>query len=50
VETARSRAEIERALAAQLPAWKLPKSYIIAREFPRTARGKLDLPALKRQT
>ncbi len=49
VETAKSRAQIERALAGQLPAWKLPKTYVITRELPRNARGKLDLPALKRQ-
>jgi acyl-CoA synthetase (AMP-forming)/AMP-acid ligase II len=49
VETAQSRAEIEQALAAHLPAWKLPKAYFIARELPRTARGKLDLLAIKRQ-
>ena len=48
VETTHSRAEIERALAARLPAWKLPKTYFITRELPRTARGKLDLAALKR--
>jgi acyl-coenzyme A synthetase/AMP-(fatty) acid ligase len=47
VETACSRAEIERALATRLPAWKLPKTWFIARELPRTARGKLDLAALK---
>jgi len=49
VETTRSRAELERALALRLPAWKLPKAWIIARELPRTARGKLDLAALKRE-
>ncbi len=49
VETTRSRAEVEKALIAQLPAWKLPKSWFIARELPRTARGKLDLAALKRE-
>jgi acyl-CoA synthetase (AMP-forming)/AMP-acid ligase II len=43
----RSRSEIEKALAARLPAWKLPKTYFIARELPRTARGKLDLAALR---
>jgi long-chain acyl-CoA synthetase len=47
VETAHSRAELERALAARLPAWKLPKAWFIARELPRTARGKLDLAALR---
>ena len=50
VETTQSRAQIERILAAQLPAWKLPKAYVITREFPRTPRGKLDLPVLKDQT
>ena len=49
VETARSRAEIEGELAARLPAWKLPKTYVIARALPRTTRGKLDLAALKRK-
>ena len=48
VETTRPRAEIERGLAAHLPAWKLPKTCVVLREFPRTARGKLDLPALQR--
>jgi acyl-CoA synthetase (AMP-forming)/AMP-acid ligase II len=47
VETAQSRAEIERGLAARLPAWKLPKAYVVARELPRTARGKLDLVAMR---
>ena len=50
VETAHSRAEIERTLATRLPAWKLPKAWFIARELPRTVRGKLDLAALTRLT
>jgi acyl-coenzyme A synthetase/AMP-(fatty) acid ligase len=49
VETNHSRAEIERALASKLSAWQLPKTYIIARELPRTPRGKLDLAVLKKQ-
>lgn len=49
VETKQSREEIERALAARLPAWKLPKAYVIKGEFPRNQRGKLDLAALKSQ-
>jgi acyl-coenzyme A synthetase/AMP-(fatty) acid ligase len=49
VETTRTRAEIEKALVAKLPAWKLPKTYVIASELPRTNRGKLDLAALKRK-
>jgi long-chain acyl-CoA synthetase len=47
VEATLSQAEIEKALAAKLPAWKLPKTYFVARELPRTARGKIDLGALK---
>ena len=47
VETAHSRAELERALAARLPSWKLPKAWFIARELPRNARGKLDLARAK---
>jgi long-chain acyl-CoA synthetase len=47
VETKQSRAQIEQGLAARLAAWKLPKTYIITREFPRNGRGKLDLSMLK---
>ena len=47
VETTLGRRELEEALATRLPAWKLPKSYVIARELPRTTRGKLDLTAIK---
>ena len=47
VETAHSRAEIERLLSAHLPAWKMPKTCFVAREFPRTLRGKLDLAVLR---
>jgi acyl-coenzyme A synthetase/AMP-(fatty) acid ligase len=47
VETAHSRAEIERLLAAHLPAWKLPRTCFVAREFPRSLRGKLDLAVLR---
>jgi acyl-coenzyme A synthetase/AMP-(fatty) acid ligase len=50
VETTQARVEVEQALAAQLPAWKMPRSYVLARELPRTARGKLDLPALRRRS
>ena len=49
VETSLERSELERCLAAHLPEWKLPKRYFLARELPRTPRGKLDLPALRRQ-
>jgi acyl-coenzyme A synthetase/AMP-(fatty) acid ligase len=49
VETAQARADLERALAAHLPAWKLPKAWVVARELPRTARGKLDLAALRQR-
>jgi acyl-CoA synthetase (AMP-forming)/AMP-acid ligase II len=47
VETTLSRAKVENDLAAQLPAWKLPKGYIIAKKLPRTGRGKIDLSALR---
>ena len=47
VETSRAQTSIEKSLADQLPAWKLPKLYVILREFPRTARGKLDAAALR---
>jgi len=50
VETVHSRAEIEHALAVRLPAWKLPKAWFIARDLPRTARGKLDRAALTQTT
>jgi acyl-coenzyme A synthetase/AMP-(fatty) acid ligase len=49
VETALSQAKIEGALAARLPAWKMPKCYFVAKKLPRTARGKLDLSALRKQ-
>jgi len=50
VETRHSRAELERALAACLPAWKLPKAWFVARELPRTSRGKIDLATVKQQS
>ncbi len=49
VETTHTQAQIEKALTAHLPAWKLPKHYLVVREFPRTARGKVDIAALKKQ-
>jgi long-chain acyl-CoA synthetase len=42
VETERTRAELERELAAYLPAWKLPRHLLVLPELPRTARGKID--------
>ena len=48
VETRLTRATIEHALAAKLPAWKMPKHFVIAAELPRTARGKLDVARIKR--
>jgi acyl-coenzyme A synthetase/AMP-(fatty) acid ligase len=50
VETRQSRTQIEQALTARLPAWKLPKTYFIIREFPRNGRGKLNLTTLKERT
>jgi acyl-coenzyme A synthetase/AMP-(fatty) acid ligase len=49
VETERSAREIEGALGERLPAWKLPKLLLVVREFPRNARGKVDLAALRRR-
>ena len=47
VETRLTRAALEHALAAKLPAWKMPKHFVIKAELPRTARGKLDIARLK---
>jgi len=47
VETTLLLAQVESDLAAQLPTWKLPKSYFIAKKLPRTGRGKIDLSALR---
>jgi acyl-CoA synthetase (AMP-forming)/AMP-acid ligase II len=46
VETKRARAEIEKKLLASLPAWKLPKIWLIAPTLPRTDRGKLHTTEL----
>jgi acyl-coenzyme A synthetase/AMP-(fatty) acid ligase len=46
-ETRHSRAKLEHALAEKLPAWKMPKRYVLAPHLPRTARGKLDVARLK---
>ena len=42
VETARTREEIQAALAEHLPAWQVPRSLWVNATLPRTARGKLD--------
>jgi acyl-CoA synthetase (AMP-forming)/AMP-acid ligase II len=46
-ETRLSREKIEHALAAKLPAWKMPKHLKLLPEFPRTLRGKLDVARLR---
>jgi acyl-CoA synthetase (AMP-forming)/AMP-acid ligase II len=46
-ETRHPRAKLEHALAEKLPAWKMPKRYVLAPQLPRTARGKLDVARLK---
>lgn len=48
VETRSSLSEIQRSLAAKLPEWKHPKHYLLRPELPRTARGKIDVAALRR--
>jgi acyl-CoA synthetase (AMP-forming)/AMP-acid ligase II len=49
VETALGLAQIRQALAARLPAWKWPKVCGVVAEFPRTARGKVDVAALRQK-
>jgi acyl-CoA synthetase (AMP-forming)/AMP-acid ligase II len=46
VETDRARGDIERELLEKLPAWKLPKLWLIAAALPRTDRGKLHTAEL----
>jgi len=46
-ETKLTRAKIEHALAAKLPAWKMPKQLKLMLEFPRTPRGKVDVARLR---
>ena len=48
VETTLPRADLEQALALQLPAWKTPKKYLLAAELPRNARGKLDTALIRK--
>ena len=45
VET--GRREVESDLRRKLAAWQFPKRYFLARELPRTDRGKLDTAALR---
>ena len=47
VETARSRAEVQRALAERVPGWQVPRQWWVAPQLPRTARGKLDRQELE---
>jgi len=49
VETTLSLKEIQSALSAKLPEWKLPKHYVITAEFPRSERGKVDIAALRQK-
>jgi len=46
-ETRHPRAKLEHALAEKLPAWKMPRRYVLAPQLPRTARGKLDVARLR---
>jgi len=48
VETRLTLGDIQRALSARLPEWKFPKRYLILAEFPRNARGKVNVAALRR--
>jgi len=49
VETRLSLAEVQRGLFVKLPEWKFPKHYLLKRELPRTARGKIDVSALRKE-
>ena len=47
VETTRARADIEQELLKTLPAWKLPKTWLIAPALSRSDRGKLHTTELR---
>jgi acyl-CoA synthetase (AMP-forming)/AMP-acid ligase II len=47
VETTRTRADIEEELLKTLPAWKLPKTWLIAPALFRSDRGKLHTTELR---
>lgn len=47
VETGRTRSEIEHELFQSLPAWKLPKLWLLSPSLPRTDRGKLHTAELR---
>ncbi len=47
VETARTRAEVQHALAERVPAWQIPRQWWVAPQLPRTVRGKLDRQELE---
>ena len=47
VETERARHGIELELEQSLPAWKLPKTFLLATTLPRSDRGKLHTEELK---
>lgn len=49
VESRLSLANIQQALLTRLPEWKLPKYYLIRTELPRTARGKIDMTAVRQE-
>jgi long-chain acyl-CoA synthetase len=44
--TERAVSELRRELQADTPAWKIPKRWAVLRDFPLTARGKIDSGAL----
>jgi len=49
VETRLSLIEVQRGLAIKLPEWKHPKHYLLKHELPRSARGKIDVSALRKE-
>ena len=49
VATNLPRASLQAALRADLASWKRPRQWLLVSEFPITARGKTDTPALRRR-
>lgn len=47
VQTGLPEREVRAALAARLPAWKIPRRLVCLASFPLTARGKVDTAALR---
>ena len=49
VESIKSEKIIRQQLSEKLSGWKLPKTIYVAKQLPRTSRGKLDLISLRQK-